>query len=68
MYILQRSIYQIYNLFFYSGYSFYINFHVGKFSTDPVAIFKLLRTFSWFPSNQKLLTPSKVNTLKKRQS
>ena len=64
MYILQRSIYQIHNLLFYSGHSFYINSHMGKLWTDSVAIFKLLCVFSWSPSNQKLFTPSKVNTSK----
>ena len=44
---------------------FYINAHMRKFWTGPVAIFKLLRVFNWSPSNQKLLTASKVTSKKK---
>ena len=65
--ILLRSIYQIHNLLFYSGnpFFFYINPHMGKVWTDLLTIFKLLRGFSWSPSKEKLLTPSKVYTSKK---
>ena len=38
---------------------FYISAHVRKFWTDPVAIFSLLRLFSWSPSNKKI-----INTFK----
>ena len=39
-YILLRSIYQILNILFYFGhYFFYIIPDMGKFWTDPVAIF-----------------------------
>ena len=52
-------------LFFFFFFFFHINPHIGKFRTDPVAAFKSLRVFSWSPSNQKLLTPSKIYTSKK---
>ena len=38
--------------------------HMRKFWIDPVTIFKLLRGFTWSPSNQKLLTLSKIYILK----
>ena len=44
---------------------FHINPHMRKCRTDQVAIFKLLLIFSWSPSNQKSITPSKVYTSKK---
>ena len=34
---------------------FYMNPHMRKFSTDPVAIFKLFRVFSW-----SILNPNKA--------
>ena len=40
---------------------FYINAHMKKFWTVPVAISKLLRVFSWFPSNQQLFIDYQIN-------
>ena len=39
---------------FWKG-DFYVDVHIRKFWINPVAIFKLLFAFSWFPSSQNLL-------------
>ena len=61
------SIYHIHSLLFCFGHFFFFlhQYLHGKLSTDLVAIFKLLRVFSWSPSNPKLFTPSKGLHIKK---